>query len=208
MHPRGGSGCGRSRCRRDRDPDSTRCPRPGLQYAGHDSPRGRVITSSTSAPSQGAGADRPREHIRLLRARPWSKRRARLATLSSQMPWPNWWTRSRPSRPARSMSRPRCRRRSFGTFGDPRRRRVGLDSLSQREFEMLRLLGAGMSLKECANRLAISTSSSSATYRGPHHGEAQFAQHGRGDPICPGKRHRRLNERCRVSQLAHPFRRD
>jgi len=46
----------------------------------------------------------------------------------------------------------------------PKKERVGLDSLSQREFEMLRLLGAGMSLKECADRLAISTSSAS-TYR-------------------------------------------
>ncbi len=46
----------------------------------------------------------------------------------------------------------------------PKKDRVGLDALSQREFELLRLLGAGMSLKECADRLAISTSSTS-TYR-------------------------------------------
>ena len=46
----------------------------------------------------------------------------------------------------------------------PKKERVGLESLSQREFELLRLLGAGMSLKECADRLAISTSSAS-TYR-------------------------------------------
>src|SRR5438105_1144221 len=31
----------------------------------------------------------------------------------------------------------------------PRKARVGLETLSQREFELLRLLGAGMSLKEC-----------------------------------------------------------
>ncbi|HKI33618.1 MAG TPA: response regulator transcription factor [Gemmataceae bacterium] len=46
----------------------------------------------------------------------------------------------------------------------PKKERVGLESLSQREFELLRLLGAGMSLKECADRLSISTSSAS-TYR-------------------------------------------
>ena len=46
----------------------------------------------------------------------------------------------------------------------PKKDRVGLDALSQREFELLRLLGAGMSLKECAERLSISTSSAS-TYR-------------------------------------------
>src|SRR5437899_608666 len=46
----------------------------------------------------------------------------------------------------------------------PKKDRVGLESLSQREFELLRLLGAGMSLKECAKHLNISTSSA-ATYR-------------------------------------------
>jgi DNA-binding NarL/FixJ family response regulator len=46
----------------------------------------------------------------------------------------------------------------------PKKERVGLESLSQREFELLRLLGAGVGLKECAERLAISTSSAS-TYR-------------------------------------------
>ena len=46
----------------------------------------------------------------------------------------------------------------------PKKDRVGLEALSQREFELLRLLGAGMSLKECAERLSISTSSAS-TYR-------------------------------------------
>ena len=46
----------------------------------------------------------------------------------------------------------------------PKKDRVGLEALSQREFELLRLLGAGTSLKECADRLGISTSSAS-TYR-------------------------------------------
>jgi DNA-binding NarL/FixJ family response regulator len=45
-----------------------------------------------------------------------------------------------------------------------KRDRVGLEALSQREFELLRVLGAGLSLKECARRLNISTSSAS-TYR-------------------------------------------
>ncbi len=46
----------------------------------------------------------------------------------------------------------------------PKKDRVGLEALSQREFELLRVLGAGMSLKECAKHLNISTSSAS-TYR-------------------------------------------
>jgi DNA-binding NarL/FixJ family response regulator len=46
----------------------------------------------------------------------------------------------------------------------PKKDRVGLDALSQREFELLRILGSGMSLKECAEHLNISTSSAS-TYR-------------------------------------------
>jgi DNA-binding NarL/FixJ family response regulator len=46
----------------------------------------------------------------------------------------------------------------------PKRDRVGLEALSQREFDLLRVLGAGMSLKECARHLNISTSSAS-TYR-------------------------------------------
>jgi DNA-binding NarL/FixJ family response regulator len=46
----------------------------------------------------------------------------------------------------------------------PRKERIGLESLSQREFEILRLLGSGMSLKECANYLDVSASSAS-TYR-------------------------------------------
>jgi DNA-binding NarL/FixJ family response regulator len=46
----------------------------------------------------------------------------------------------------------------------PKKDRIGLESLSQREFDLLRLLGAGVGLKECAERLGISTSSAS-TYR-------------------------------------------
>jgi DNA-binding NarL/FixJ family response regulator len=42
--------------------------------------------------------------------------------------------------------------------------RAGLEALSQREFEVLRLLGAGMSLKECAAQLDVSVSAAS-TYR-------------------------------------------
>jgi len=46
----------------------------------------------------------------------------------------------------------------------PKRDRVGLASLSQREFDLLRLLGAGNSLQECAQQMKISTSTAS-TYR-------------------------------------------
>lgn len=46
----------------------------------------------------------------------------------------------------------------------PKKDREGLDALSQREFELLRLLGAGLGLKECAKSLNISVSSAS-TYR-------------------------------------------
>ena len=52
----------------------------------------------------------------------------------------------------------------FLVLTGPKKDRVGLESLSQREFEMLRLLGSGMSLKECTQHLNISTSSAS-TYR-------------------------------------------
>lgn len=46
----------------------------------------------------------------------------------------------------------------------PKSKRVGLDALSHREFELLRTLGSGMSLKQCAGYLNISTSTAS-TYR-------------------------------------------
>jgi DNA-binding NarL/FixJ family response regulator len=59
---------------------------------------------------------------------------------------------------------PKVSQRVIQHLRRPKRDRVGLEALSQREFEMLRVLGAGMSLKECARQLSISTSSAS-TYR-------------------------------------------
>lgn len=46
----------------------------------------------------------------------------------------------------------------------PKRERVGLESLSQREFDLLRMLGAGCTLQQCARQMKISTSTAS-TYR-------------------------------------------
>lgn len=46
----------------------------------------------------------------------------------------------------------------------PKRDRDGLEALSQREFDVLRLLGAGYSLSSCASELGISLSAAS-TYR-------------------------------------------
>jgi DNA-binding NarL/FixJ family response regulator len=59
---------------------------------------------------------------------------------------------------------PKLSQRVIQQLRRPKKDRVGLEALSQREFELLRVLGAGMSLKECARRLSISTSSAS-TYR-------------------------------------------
>jgi two-component system invasion response regulator UvrY len=59
---------------------------------------------------------------------------------------------------------PRVSHKVINQLRRPRAHRVGLESLSAREFELLRVLGAGMSLKECANHLNISTSTAS-TYR-------------------------------------------
>jgi DNA-binding NarL/FixJ family response regulator len=59
---------------------------------------------------------------------------------------------------------PKVSQRVIQHLRRPRRDRVGLEALSQREFELLRVLGSGMSLKECARHLNISTSSAS-TYR-------------------------------------------
>jgi DNA-binding NarL/FixJ family response regulator len=59
---------------------------------------------------------------------------------------------------------PKVSQRVIQHLRQPRKARVGLEALSQREFELLRVLGAGMSLKECAKHLNISTSSAS-TYR-------------------------------------------
>jgi len=46
----------------------------------------------------------------------------------------------------------------------PNRSRIGVDALSTREFELLRILGAGTSLKEAARELNVSVSTAS-TYR-------------------------------------------
>lgn len=47
----------------------------------------------------------------------------------------------------------------------PKGKRDGLDSLSQREFDVLRLIGSGATLQECAKQLGVSVSTVS-TYRG------------------------------------------
>jgi DNA-binding NarL/FixJ family response regulator len=59
---------------------------------------------------------------------------------------------------------PKVSQRVIQHLRRPKRDRVGLEALSHREFELLRVLGSGMSLKECARHLHISTSSAS-TYR-------------------------------------------
>lgn len=46
----------------------------------------------------------------------------------------------------------------------PKREREGLETLSEREFDALQLLGRGVSLQECANRMCVSVSTVS-TYR-------------------------------------------
>lgn len=46
----------------------------------------------------------------------------------------------------------------------PKGQREGVEALSQREFDVLRILGSGASLQECANQLDVSVSSVS-TYR-------------------------------------------
>ncbi len=46
----------------------------------------------------------------------------------------------------------------------PKRERVGVESLSQREFDLLRMLGAGKTLQNCAREMKVSTSTAS-TYR-------------------------------------------
>lgn len=47
----------------------------------------------------------------------------------------------------------------------PKGKRDGLESLSQREFDVLRIIGGGASLQECAQQLCVSVSTVS-TYRG------------------------------------------
>ena len=46
----------------------------------------------------------------------------------------------------------------------PRAKRSGLDALSDREFTLLRMLGAGRTLQQCAREMAVSVSTAS-TYR-------------------------------------------
>ena len=59
---------------------------------------------------------------------------------------------------------PRVSRPILQHLRQPRKERSGLEALSPREFEILRLLSGGMSLKECARQLNISASSAQ-TYR-------------------------------------------
>lgn len=47
----------------------------------------------------------------------------------------------------------------------PKRKRDGVEALSQREFDVLRMLGSGESLQDCAKKLNVSVSTVS-TYRG------------------------------------------
>jgi len=59
---------------------------------------------------------------------------------------------------------PRVSQRVIHHLRQPKSGRKGLEALSEREFQLLRVLGSGMSLKECAARLDISISTAS-TYR-------------------------------------------
>lgn len=59
---------------------------------------------------------------------------------------------------------PRVSQQVFQHLRRPKRERVGLESLSQREFDLLRMLGAGKTLQESARQMKISTSTAS-TYR-------------------------------------------
>jgi DNA-binding NarL/FixJ family response regulator len=59
---------------------------------------------------------------------------------------------------------PKVSQRVIQQLRRPKSDRVGVSALSPREFEMLRVLGSGMSLKECAGHLDI-TISTASTYR-------------------------------------------
>lgn len=59
---------------------------------------------------------------------------------------------------------PQVSQQVFQHLRRPKRDRVGLEALSQREFDLLRMLGAGKTLQECAREMMISTSTAS-TYR-------------------------------------------
>jgi DNA-binding NarL/FixJ family response regulator len=59
---------------------------------------------------------------------------------------------------------PKVSQRVIQQLRRPKTDRVGVSALSPREFELLRVLGSGMSLKECAGHLNI-TISTASTYR-------------------------------------------
>lgn len=59
---------------------------------------------------------------------------------------------------------PRIANQVLAHMRRPKRQREGVDALSNREFEFIRLFATGISLQECAERMAISISSAS-TYR-------------------------------------------
>lgn len=59
---------------------------------------------------------------------------------------------------------PRVAQEVLQRLRQPKRNRIGLESLSQREFDLLRMLGAGISLQSCAKKMNVSTSTAS-TYR-------------------------------------------
>ncbi|MDA1052258.1 MAG: response regulator transcription factor [Planctomycetota bacterium] len=59
---------------------------------------------------------------------------------------------------------PRVSQEVLRHLRQPKRERVGLESLSQREFDLLRMLGAGKTLQQCAKQMKVSTSTAS-TYR-------------------------------------------
>lgn len=59
---------------------------------------------------------------------------------------------------------PKVSREVWSQLRRPKRDRAGLDALSQREFDVLRILGGGAGLQECAQQLNVSASTVS-TYR-------------------------------------------
>ena len=59
---------------------------------------------------------------------------------------------------------PKVSREVWSQLRRPKRDRQGLESLSQREFDALRILGSGVSLQDCAAEMNVSTSTVS-TYR-------------------------------------------
>lgn len=59
---------------------------------------------------------------------------------------------------------PRVSQDVWAQLRRPKRNRLGLESLSQREFDALRILGTGAGLQECAHQMNVSASTVS-TYR-------------------------------------------